>query len=45
VPVITPGDDVLSLLPADVRAAFVEEWRPAYEAANRWESNIAVGRS
>jgi hypothetical protein len=35
--------NVLTHLPADLRTVFVEEWRPAYQAADLWTTDAAVG--
>jgi hypothetical protein len=35
--------NVLTHLPAQLKTVFVEEWRPAYQAADRWTTDAAVG--
>ena len=33
---------VLALMPPNMHKALVEEWRPAYQAAHRWETNVSI---
>jgi hypothetical protein len=35
--------EFLSLAPPDMRKAFLEHWRPAYQAADPWATNVTVG--
>ena len=34
---------VLALMPPPVRQVYVDEWRPAFVALDRWATDVSVG--